>query len=132
MFEILPLLGQPNTEEISILNLYQFNIVSIALVCVAENMVEWMTNIMSNGNIINHFKWSQRYVVTPVDYLNNYFDFHVRLSIRPSVRPFVRLVPSAQKLISKPASVSQNVTNKSCMIHVKSEKYASLVTLRPQ
>ena len=55
-------------------------------------------------------------------HLNNYFDFHVCLSFRPS----------AQKLTSIPASVSQNVTNKSCLVRVKSEKYASLVTLRPK
>ena len=64
-------------------------------------------------------------------HLNNYFDFHVCLSIRPwfwlrfrgSVRP---------NLSSTPASVSQNVTNKSCLLCIKSEKYASWVTLRPQ
>ena len=55
-------------------------------------------------------------------HLNNYFDFHVCLSFRPS----------AQKLTSIPASVSQNVTNKSSLVCVKSEKYASWVTLRPQ
>ena len=64
--------------------------------------------------------------------LNNYFDFHVCLSIHPFVRPFVRPVPSTQKLTSIPASVSQNVTNKSCLVCVKSKKYASWVTLRPQ
>ena len=61
--------------------------------------------------------------------LNNYFDFHVRLSIRPSVRfvgPFVR------KFTSIPAEVLQKVTNKSCLVCVKSEKYASWVTLWPQ
>ena len=58
-------------------------------------------------------------------HLNNYFDFHVCLSIRSSgsVRP---------KLTSIPARVSQNDTNKSCLVCVKSEKYASWVTLRPQ
>ena len=65
-------------------------------------------------------------------YLNNYFDFHICLSIRPFVRPSVRPVPSGQKLNSIPASVSQNVTNKSCLVCVKSKKYASWVTLRPQ
>ena len=62
--------------------------------------------------------------------LNNYFDFHVCLSIHPFVRSSVVLSP--QKLTSIPASVSQNVTNKSCLVCVKSEKYASWVTLRPQ
>ena len=35
-------------------------------------------------------------------------------------------------MLSIPAVVSQNFTNKSCLVCVKSEKYASLVTLRPQ
>ena len=47
-----------------------------------------------------------------------------------SVHPSVRL--SVRKLISIPASVSQNVTDKSCLVCVKSKKYASWVTLRPQ
>ena len=51
-------------------------------------------------------------------------------SVRPSMVPSV--VPSRQKLTSVPASVSQNVTNKSCLVCVKSEKYACWVTLRPQ
>ena len=57
-------------------------------------------------------------------YLNNYFDFHVRLSIFP-FRPCVRIITSI------PAEVSQNVTNKDCLVCVKSKKYASWVTLRP-
>ena len=59
--------------------------------------------------------------------LNNYFDFHVCLSIRLWFRGSVRL-----NLTSISASLSQNVTNKSCLVCVKSEKYASWVTLRPQ
>ena len=59
-------------------------------------------------------------------YLNNYFDFHVRLSIRSSVRSCVR------RLNQFPAVVPQNVTNKSCLECIKSEKYASWVTLSPQ
>ena len=51
--------------------------------------------------------------------LNNYIKFHVCLSI-------------CKKLVQIPAVVSQNVTNKSCLICVKSEKYAFWVTLRPQ
>ena len=62
--------------------------------------------------------------------LNNYFDFHVRLSICPFVR--FRPVPSAQKLTSIAATVSQNVTDKLCLVCVNSEIYASWVTLRPQ
>ena len=68
-------------------------------------------------------------------YLNNYFNFHVCLSIRVpcSVVPSVRGSGSVRlNLTSIPASVSQNVTNKSCLVSVKSEKYASWVTLRPQ
>ena len=61
-------------------------------------------------------------------HLNNYFNFHVCLSfcLRPSVRPSVR------KLTSIPAGISQNITNKSCFVCVKSKKYASWVTLRLQ
>ena len=33
--------------------------------------------------------------------------------------------------ISLPAVVSQNITNRSCLVSVKSEKYASWVTFRP-
>ena len=60
--------------------------------------------------------------------LNNYFDFNVCLSfLRPCVfRPCVR------KLAPIPAVVSQNVTNKSCLVCAMSEKYAFWVTLRPQ
>ena len=68
--------------------------------------------------------------------LNNYFDFLFCLSICtvPSVHPSgsVCPVPSVQKLASIPASVSQNVTNKSCLVCVKSKKYVSWVILRPQ
>ena len=60
--------------------------------------------------------------------LNNYFNFHVCLSIRPSVPS----VPSVRKLTSIPTRVSQNIPNKSCLVCVKSEKYASWVTFRSQ
>ena len=53
----------------------------------------------------------------------------IRLSVRGSVHPSV--VPSCRKLTSIPASISQNVTNKSCLLCIKSEKYASWVTLDP-
>ena len=39
--------------------------------------------------------------------------------------------PSIQKLTSIPASVLQNVTNKSCLLGAKSIKYAFLLSLRP-
>ena len=67
-----------------------------------------------NGSSVHTETWTDKH-------LNNYFDFHVCLSIRGSVV----LVPSPQKLTSIPASVSQNVINKSCLLCVKSEKYAS-------
>ena len=63
-------------------------------------------------------------------HLNNYFDFHVCLSFRPSVRPSVRA--SVRRIAQIPAVVSQNVTNKSCLVCAKSEKYSFWVTLRPQ
>ena len=69
-------------------------------------------------------------------HLNNYFNFHVRLSFRlrpPSVlRPSSVRPPSVRKLTSIPAVVQQNVTNKSCLVCVISEKYTFWVTLRPQ
>ena len=64
-------------------------------------------------------------------YLNNYFDFHVCLSFRRRRRSAV-LRPCVRKLAPFPAVFLQNVTNKSCLACVKSEKYASCVTLRPQ
>ena len=45
---------------------------------------------------------------------------------RPSVRPCVR------KKAPFPAVLSQNVTNKSCLVCVMSENYAFWVTLTPQ
>ena len=39
---------------------------------------------------------------------------------------------SVRKITPFPAVFSQNVTNKSCLVCVKSEKYAFGVTLRPQ
>ena len=61
--------------------------------------------------------------------LNNYFDFHVCLSFRP---PSAAVCACVRKLALIPSVVLQNVTNKSCLVCVKSEKYESLVTLRPQ
>ena len=62
--------------------------------------------------------------------LNNYFDFHVCLSIRSSVRSSVRLC--VRKLAQFSAVLSQNVTKKSCLVCDKSEKYAFWITLTPQ
>ena len=56
--------------------------------------------------------------------LNNYFDFNVCLSIRPSVRSCVR------KLTPISAVVSQNVTDKSFLVWGKTEIYAFWVILR--
>ena len=63
-------------------------------------------------------------------YLNNYFDFHVCLSIRSFVRLSVRLC--VRKLAQFSAVLSQNVTKKSCLVCDKSEKYAFWITLTPQ
>ena len=63
-------------------------------------------------------------------YLNNYFNFHVCLSIRDSVFPCFR--PCVRKLTPVSAVGSQNVTNRSFLVSVKSEKYAFWITLRPQ
>ena len=54
-------------------------------------------------------------------YLNDYFNLHVCLSILSFI--FFGCVS---------AVVSQNITNKSCLACVKSKKYASWVTIRPQ
>ena len=59
-------------------------------------------------------------------YLNNYFRLHVCLSVRPYVRT------SHFYFFRFPAVFSQNVINKSCLACVKSKKYASWVTIRPQ
>ena len=62
--------------------------------------------------------------------VNNYFDFHVCLSICSSVRLSAHVC--VWKLAPFPAVVWQIVTNKSCFVCVQSEKYASLVNLTPQ
>ena len=62
--------------------------------------------------------------------LNNYFRLHVCLSFRTYVRLSVRT--SHFYFFRFPAVVSQNVINKSCLACVKSKKYASWVTIRPQ
>ena len=63
--------------------------------------------------------WEMLLQIQSGTYLNNYFDFHVCLSVRPSVRHSVIL--SVWKLAPFPAVVSQNVTNKSCLVCVKSK-----------
>ena len=48
------------------------------------------------------------------------------------VRPYsAASVQSCPVILSIPVVVSQNVTNKSCLVRVKSEKYALWFTLRP-
>ena len=64
-------------------------------------------------------------------HLNNYFHFHVRLSIRVCVCVSVCLFVCPKKIPFSEV-VSQNVTNKSCLMCVQSEKYASWVNLTPQ
>ena len=66
-------------------------------------------------------------------HLNNYFDFHVCLSFRPSMYLSVRssVHPSVRKLALIPAVVSKNDTYKSCLVGVKNEKYAFWVTFNP-
>ena len=61
--------------------------------------------------------------------LNNYFDFHVCLFICPSVCWSVSLCD--RKVAQFHAVVSQNITNESCLVCVKSENYAFWVILRP-
>ena len=63
-------------------------------------------------------------------YLNNHFNFHVCLSFRRPPSTVRR--PCARKLAPISAVVLQNVTNKSCLVYVKSEKHAFWVTFRPQ
>ena len=63
---------------------------------------------------LNQF-YHSKIQVSPI-YLNNYFDFHVRLSFRPFVRPFVR--SCVRILYQFPTVISQNVTNKSCLVCV--------------
>ena len=61
-------------------------------------------------------------------YLNNHFNLHVCLSILFRLRA---ICPCVQKLTPVFAVGSQNVTNRSFLVCVKSEKYALWVTLRP-
>ena len=63
-------------------------------------------------------------------HLNNYFNFHICLSFRPSVCPSMRAC--VRKLAPIPAVVQQNVTNLSYLVCVMSKKFAFWVTLRPQ
>ena len=75
--------------------------------------------------------WRKNWLCRCLYHLNNYFNFHVCLSfLRLCVRACVRAC--VQKLTAIPALVQQNVTNKSYLVCVMSEKYAFWVTLRPQ
>ena len=53
------------------------------------------------------------------------------MSVCPSIRACVRR-PSVRKITQIPAVVSQNVTNKSCLVCAMSKKYSFWVTFRPQ
>ena len=55
------------------------------------------------------------------------------MSVCPWFRsvPFRWFRPCVRKLTSIPAEVSQKVTNKDCLVCVKSKKYASQVPHRP-
>ena len=61
-----------------------------------------------------------------MDNLNNYFNLHicVHLSFHPLICPCVR------KLAPIPAVVSQNVSNKSCLVCINNENYAFWVNVR--
>ena len=61
--------------------------------------------------------------MTPQAYLNSYFRLQVSLSFRPSVRGCVGHTLGLKV-------ISQNVTNKSSLVYVESEKYAFWATLR--
>ena len=63
-------------------------------------------------------------------YLHNYFNLHVCLSLRRRRRRPLSSRPTFEFPI--PSVVWQSVTNKSWLVCVKSEKYTSRVTLRPQ
>ena len=99
-----------------------------ALICFLMSEADFWPAVrdMSTGLTLLWIKWNR---AEKEQHLNNYFDFHVRLSMVPSVRS-VR--PCVRKLTSIPAEVLQKVTNKSCLVCVKSKKYASWVTIRPQ
>ena len=63
-------------------------------------------------------------------YLNNYFDFHVCLSICTCFHLSV-FRPCVWNLTPLPTVLSQIVTNKSCLVCDKSEKCAFYVNFRP-
>ena len=76
------------------------------------------------------FLSTKRYLFAPLSweflrtYLNNYFNFYVCLSIRPSVCPCVLKQHPISTVLSK------NVIVKSCLVCIKNEKYVFWVTLR--
>ena len=71
-------------------------------------------------------KWALIFLSFWSSHLNNYFNFHICLSFRPSI------CASVHKLVPILAVVSLTVTNKSCLVCVMSEKYECWVNLRPQ
>ena len=77
------------------------------------------TNQRVNAFITNNYSKSTMMDKGSKSYRNNYFDFQVYL--RTCVQ-----IPTPIATV-----VSQNVANKSCLVCVKSEKYAFLASLRP-
>ena len=116
------------------------NLISKAVVCVstlriylpARQVLPNVTHLSLAGRIsIVHLDLTITWLyLSHVRNLNNYFDFHVCLSIRPFVRSSVRVC--VRKLAKFPAVVWQNVTNKSCLVCVQSVQYASWLNLTPQ
>ena len=73
----------------------------------------------SDGNVIQSFSYQRK----------NFLRRHLFQFTGLSVHPFL-CVPCVQKLAQIPAVVSKNIANKSCLVCVKSEKYAFWVFLR--
>ena len=88
-----------------------------------------LTGILKFISLIIFHLWKSPSTLVSFHNLNNYFRLHVCLSFRTYVRPSVR---HTFIFFQFPAVASQNVTNKSCLACVKSEKYASWVTISPQ
>ena len=73
----------------------------------------------------------------PTPYLNSVCPIYIAISNFTYVRPYGFLHPASVSAtcpvpshFTIPAAGSQNVTNKNCLVFVKSEKYAFWVTLR--
>ena len=76
-------------------------------------------------------RFFHRYEYNPSSKLKH---IYITISTFTSVRLFDVIVPSSHITFfhtAIPAVVPQTVTNKSCLVCVKSEKYVLLVTIRP-